>query len=157
MQTQEAKLGTVPDILYINSGSCNGCDIELLAAFVELQETGLKFNVNVEARKPRYDILVITGPVTAQSFCRISRMLREAGGRLEVEYAVLLGSCACGGGIWYDSYATLGGFDSFLNYLRRVEEAELTIRKEKIYITGCPVRPRDVAETLREILEKIYG
>ncbi len=152
---QSSRDSTRPRILYINSGSCNGCDIELLAAFIHLQESGIELEVDVEVRQPEYDILIVTGPITAQSFCRLARLIREIGGRLEVEYAVLLGSCACGGGIWYDSYATLGGFDLSLKYLREVEGVDVVVRRGRVYITGCPARPEDIASALRDILNMV--
>jgi len=156
-QRQLSEVKERPRVLYVNSGSCNGCDIELLVAFTQLQERGLDFEVDVEARESSYDVLVVTGPVTAQSFCRLARMIRHVGGKLEVKYVVLLGSCACSGGIWYDSYATLGGFDTALRYLYEIENVSIDVRKGKIYITGCPVRPEDVASVLGEILNLALG
>ena len=55
-----------PWIYHLNTGSCNGCDIELLALLgprYDVERFGVKF-----VGSPRHaDIIVVTGPVTVQS------------------------------------------------------------------------------------------
>ena len=57
------KLGRSLSIRAIDAGSCNGCELEILAlnnAFYDLERFGLRF-----VASPRHaDVLMVTGPVT---------------------------------------------------------------------------------------------
>jgi len=133
-------------VLYVNTGSCNGCDIELLVAFTRLIEQGVDLDITHEVEHETYDILIVTGPVTAQHTCRFIRELSKIK-KLHVKNLVLVGVCACDGGIWYDSYATLGGFESFVRYIRDVYNIEITYDRV-YYISGCPPRPDEIFNVL---------
>jgi len=137
-------------ILYLNTGSCNGCDIEILVALLKLEEErGQELPVDTSIRESHYDVAIITGPVTAQSLCRIVRQVVKVG-KLHISKAILVGSCACGGGIWYDTYATLGGFDNFLK-LAETEGIPISV-DHVIYVTGCPARPEDIYSAVKSAL-----
>ncbi|MEM4827286.1 MAG: NADH:ubiquinone oxidoreductase, partial [Desulfurococcaceae archaeon] len=50
---------------------------------------------------------------------------------------VALGSCGCGGGIWHDTYSTIGGVNSLIRILK-----ERGIEVDGVYyVPGCPIRP----------------
>ena len=55
-----------PWAIHYNSGSCNGCDIEILATLTpryDVERLGIKLQGS-----PRHaDVLICTGPVTRQS------------------------------------------------------------------------------------------
>ena len=65
-----------PWIYHINAGSCNGCDIELVAVLTpryDAERFGFKL-----AGTPRHaDIVVVSGPVTSQSKERLIRTLEQ--------------------------------------------------------------------------------
>src|SRR5579883_3157914 len=58
-----ARLGRSLSIREVDSGSCNGCELEIHAlanAFYDLERFGLRF-----VASPRHaDVLLVTGPVT---------------------------------------------------------------------------------------------
>ena len=58
-----ARLGRSLSIREIDAGSCNGCELEIIAlgnAFYDLERFGLRF-----VASPRHaDVLLVTGPVT---------------------------------------------------------------------------------------------
>ena len=69
-------LANSPWLVHYNSGSCNGCDIEILATLTpryDLERLGIKLQGS-----PRHaDVLVCTGPVTRQSRDRLRRIYEQ--------------------------------------------------------------------------------
>ncbi len=130
-----ARLGRSLSIREVDAGSCNGCELEINAlnnAFYDLERFGLRF-----VASPRHaDVLMVTGPVTAN--------MREA---LERAYAatpdpkwvVAVGDCAWDGGLFAGSYAVVGG-------VGKVVPVDLHIR-------GCPPSPLQLLQGLLALLE----
>lgn len=82
-----------PWIVHFNSGACNACDIEVVAAFTP------RFDVErlgaVLKGSPRHaDVLVCTGPVTRQMRDRLRRIHDQMP---EPKLVVAIGTCACSG------------------------------------------------------------
>jgi len=119
-------------ISYINSGSCNGCDIELLDAFTLYADTySIKYEV---VSYDECETLIITGPITRQNSIRVLNIVNSM---KRLRNIVAIGSCACSGGIWYDSFSTWGGIEYLLNYLKnKGKDVKVT------YIPGCPPKPQ---------------
>jgi Ni,Fe-hydrogenase III small subunit len=69
-------MGKSPWLFHINAGSCNGCDIELVAVLTpryDAERLGFKL-----AGSPRQaDIVVVTGPITKQSLPRVLRAISQ--------------------------------------------------------------------------------
>lgn len=61
-----------PWIYHLNTGSCNGCDIEIMALLGPKYDAE-RFGVKLAASPKHADIVLITGPVTTQ--CR-ERMIK---------------------------------------------------------------------------------
>ena len=88
----------------VDAGSCNGCEVEiagLSGPVYDMERFGLHF-----VASPRHaDMLLVTGPVT-----------RNMAGPLRLTYdatpdpklVVAVGDCGCTGGIFGESYASLG-------------------------------------------------
>ncbi|MEM2907907.1 MAG: hypothetical protein QXP65_01705, partial [Candidatus Hadarchaeales archaeon] len=55
-----------PWLLLYNSGSCNGCDIEVIAALTPRYDPE-RFGIKLKGSPRHADILLVTGPVTKQS------------------------------------------------------------------------------------------
>ena len=64
-----------PWVLHFNSGSCNGCDIEILATLTPRFDVE-RFGIKLQASPRQADILLCTGPVTRQARERLSAHLR---------------------------------------------------------------------------------
>ncbi len=122
-------------VYHVNTGGCNGCDIELLAALSPVYDPE-RFGVKLVESPRHADAFVLSGPVTVQSLPSVLEAFRV--GRPEA--VVALGSCACGGGIWHDSAAVLGGIDPLLKLL----EEEGIPRPRVIRVPGCPPRPHAI-------------
>jgi len=63
-----------------------------------------------------------------RSTCRALKRAYDAMPAPKLVFAI--GSCACGGGIWFDSYAVLGPVEKVVPF--------------NYYIPGCPPRPEAI-------------
>jgi Ni,Fe-hydrogenase III small subunit len=97
-------------VYHVNVGACNGCDIEVinvLTPYYDAERFGIKL-----VGSPRHaDVLLVSGPVTRPIVPYVKR-LWEAVPDPKLVFAV--GSCACGDGIWYDTYNVVGGVNKVL-------------------------------------------
>jgi len=113
-------------VYHVNAGGCNGCDIEILDAltpYYDVERFGIKL-----VHTPRHaDALLVAGPVTRQVRERILNVYEATP---DPKLVIGVGSCAMGGGIWHNSYATLGGLGNILSVA--------------IYVPGCPPRPEAI-------------
>ena len=113
-------------VYHVNAGGCNGCDIEILDAltpYYDVERFGIKL-----IHTPRHaDALLVAGPVTRQVQERVLRIYEATP---DPKLVIGVGSCAMGGGIWHNSYATLGGLGNVLPVA--------------IYVPGCPPRPEAI-------------
>jgi Ni,Fe-hydrogenase III small subunit len=133
-QAARRRLGRSLSIREVDAGSCNGCELEIHAlnnAFYDLE----RFGLHVVASPRHADVLLVTGPVTAN--------MREA---LERTYAatpdpkwvVAVGDCGRDGGVFAGSYACVGG-------VAEVVPVDL-------HIPGCPPSPVQLLEGLLALL-----
>jgi NADH-quinone oxidoreductase B subunit len=128
---------TSPWAVHFNSGSCNGCDIEILAALTpryDLERLGVKLQGS-----PRHaDLLIVTGPVTRQARDRLLRIYEQMP---EPKHVVVVGSCAISGGVFDGCYNCLGGVDQVIPV--------------DVYIPGCPPRPQAIIDGLVKLLHGV--
>ena len=119
-----------PWLFHINTGSCNGCDIELVALLTpryDVERLGFKL-----AGTPRHaDIVVVTGPVTAQSKDRVLRTIAQVP---EPRVIVTLGSCPCSGNVFKNSYAIVGPLNKYVDV--------------DVSIAGCAPKPEAIIDGL---------
>lgn len=113
-------------VYHANAGSCNGCDIEEICAFTPYYDAE-RFGLRLVGSPRHADVLLVSGPVTRQAKEPLLR-LYEAMAKPCVVIAV--GSCATGGGVWFDTYGTEGGVSEILPV--------------DYYIPGCPPRPEAI-------------
>ena len=92
-----------PWLFHINAGSCNGCDIELVAVLTpryDAERLGFKL-----AGTPRHaDIVVVSGPITAQSKDRVIRTIEQVP---DPKVIVTLGSCPRSCNVFKGSYSVV--------------------------------------------------
>ena len=132
----QRRLGRGLALRHLDSGSCNGCELELTALgniVYDLERFGLRF-----VASPRHaDVLLITGP-----FCRNlnEAVLRTWLATPDPKWVVAVGDCAVDGGVFKGSYA--------IGATAMVEPVtfDLTIR-------GCPPTPLQILEGLLALVE----
>ena len=85
-----------PWLFHLNTGSCNGCDIEIVAALTpryDVERLGC-----VLVGSPRHaDVVLVTGPVTRQMIPRVIRVYEQIP---NPKVIVAVGSCAISGGVF---------------------------------------------------------
>ncbi|MBV6307286.1 NADH-quinone oxidoreductase subunit B family protein [Candidimonas humi] len=129
-------LGRALCIRVIDSGSCNGCELEINALsnpYYNIEGLGIKL-----VASPRHaDMLLITGPLTVNMRDAVLRAYEAAP---HPKLVVAAGACACTGSMFKDSYAVCGPLSKLLPV--------------DVTIPGCPPRP---AELLQGILTALQG
>lgn len=117
-----------PWIVHFDCNSCNGCDIEVLAALTPMYDAERFGVVNIGDPK-QADILVVTGSVNFRN----ERVLKNIYRQMPLPKAVLaVGVCACTGGIFAEAYNTLGGIDKVLPV--------------DVYLPACSARPEAILD-----------
>ncbi len=119
-----------PWIYHVNSGSCNGCDIELVACLTpryDAERFGFKL-----AGTPRHaDIVVVSGPITSQSKDRLVRTLAQVP---EPKCVVSIGSCPQSGNVFKGSYSIEGPLEKYCHV--------------DVAVAGCTPKPEAIMEGL---------
>ncbi|HPC05294.1 MAG TPA: NADH-quinone oxidoreductase subunit B family protein [Anaerolineaceae bacterium] len=126
-----------PWVIHYNSGSCNGCDIEILATLTPRYDLE-RFGVKLQGSPRHADILLCTGPVTRQSRDRLVRIYEQMP---DPKFVVALGSCGLSGGVFHGSYNIAGGVDEVLPV--------------SAYIPGCPPRPEAIIQGVVALLNSL--
>jgi len=123
-------------VFHLNTGSCNGCDIEVLdvlTPYFDVERFGIKL-----VGSPRHaDLILLTGPVTIKTIGKVVRAIKAMP---RPRLVLALGSCGVGGGIWFNTYATLGGYPRIEKILK---DAGVEVDRI-VYVPGCPVRPEAI-------------
>ncbi len=126
-----------PWVIHFNSGSCNGCDIEILATLTPRYDLE-RFGIRLEGSPRHADVLICTGAVTRQSR---ESLLRTYEQMPEPKFVVAVGACAISGGVFQGCYNVIGSID-------RVVPVD-------VYIPGCPPRPQAIVDGIVGLLKRL--
>ena len=119
-----------PWLIHYDAASCNGCDIEVLAALTPLYDAE-RFGV-VNTGNPKHaDIFVVTGGINDQNAPVVKQIYDQM---LEPKVVVACGACACGGGVYQTCYNIRGGVD--------------TVIPVDAYVPGCAVKPESILDAV---------
>lgn len=120
----------------VDAGSCNACEVEVTALSNPIYDME-RFGVHIVASPRHADMLLVTGPVTRNMELAL---LKTYNATPSPKLVAAMGSCACNGGIFGDTYASGGGVDKFIPV--------------DVYIPGCPPRPQAVIFGLMVAMDK---
>ncbi|MCS7096905.1 MAG: NADH-quinone oxidoreductase subunit NuoB [Candidatus Methanomethylicia archaeon] len=126
-----------PWILYMCTGACNACDIEVLAALAPKYDVE-RFGILLKGSPRHADALVVTGAVTRQVAPRLIRIYEQMP---DPKFVIAAGTCAISGGVYWGCYNVLGGIDKVIPV--------------SMYIPGCPVRPEAVIDGVAKLIAKL--
>jgi len=126
-----------PWILHLNSGACNACDIEIVAALTPRFDVE-RFGILLKATPRHADVIVASGPVTRQMRDRIIRIYDQVP---DPKFVIAVGACAMSGCVYRGAYNILGGIDQVIPV--------------DIYVPGCPARPDAIVDGVVKLLGKL--
>ncbi|QGY38882.1 NADH-quinone oxidoreductase subunit B [Pseudodesulfovibrio cashew] len=117
-----------PWIMHFDCGSCNGCDIEVLACLTPLYDVE-RFGI-INVGNPKHaDVLLVTGTVNHRN----KKVLKNIYDQMPEPKAVIaIGACGNTGGVFRDAYNVVGGVDKVIPV--------------DVYVPGCPAKPEAIID-----------
>lgn len=127
-------------VTYVDTGSCNGCSIEILATICPRYDIE-QYGIFVHHPNPREaDVLLITGCVTEQWKTKLKELYDKVP---EPKVVVAIGACACSGGI----------FDQEGKRTHPPLKNFIPVAAE---IPGCPPRPSEILDAILGVAPIVF-
>lgn len=117
-----------PWIFHMNSGSCNGCDIELIAALTPRYDAE-QLGVLLQGSPRHADILCVTGPVTHTAAPAIRTVYGQV---CDPKAVIAIGSCPATTNVFVDSRSIVGPLAKHIPV--------------DVFVPGCPPRPDAIVQ-----------
>jgi ech hydrogenase subunit C len=117
-----------PWLVHFDCGSCNGCDIEILACLTPLYDAE-RFGI-INVGNPKHaDILIVSGTVNHRN----DRVLLNIFNQMpDPKIVIAIGACGCTGGIFRECYNVRGGIDQVVPV--------------DVYVPGCSPKPEAIID-----------
>ncbi|MEK2478669.1 MULTISPECIES: NADH-quinone oxidoreductase subunit B family protein [Streptomyces] len=126
-------LGGSAQVRCVDAGSCNGCEIEIAAAFGPVYDAE-RYGARMVASPRHADVALVTGPVTRNM---AEPLRRTTAAMPEPRVVVAVGDCAVNCGEFAGAYGVEGAVGD-------VVPVDLEVR-------GCPPRPEEIVAALRTV------
>jgi membrane-bound hydrogenase subunit mbhJ len=113
-------------VFHLNTGSCNGCDIEIVSLLTPRYDVE-RFGIKLVGSPKHADVLLVTGPVNRKMLPRLKLVYEQTP---DPKAVIVVGTCGTSGGVFYDSYNLVGPVDKHIPV--------------DVYVPGCPIRPEAI-------------
>ncbi len=113
-------------LFHLNAGSCNGCDIELVACLTpryDVEQVGIR----LEGSPRHADVLCVSGPITRNASAALATVYAQLPAPKVV---VAIGSCPATCNVFAGSPVIDGPLDRIVPVT--------------VYVPGCPPRPHAI-------------
>lgn len=117
----------------MDAGSCNGCEIELGAAFGPVYDAE-RYGARLVASPRHADVLLVTGVVTRNM---LEPLRRTVDATPNPKVVVAVGDCARNCGVFAQGYGVVGA-------VKDVTAVDLDV-------PGCPPEPEAIVAALRKV------
>ena len=125
-----------PWLLHFDCGSCNGCDIEVLACLTPVYDIE-RFGI-INVGNPKHaDLFLVTGTVNHRNKKVLANLVAQMP---DPKVVVALGACGLTGGVFREAYNVIGGVDKIVPV--------------DVYVPGCPPKPEAIIDGVIKGLEK---
>lgn len=124
-------------VFHFNSGSCNGCDIEIVGALTPRYDPE-RFGVRLVGSPKHADVLLVTGPVVHDMAERLRRVYEQMP---DPKVVMCVGTCGQSGGVFYDSYNLDGPVSDVIPV--------------DVFVPGCPPRPEAIIHAVVTAIAKL--
>lgn len=123
-------------VRHVDAGSCNGCEIEIAAAFGPVYDAG-RYGARLVASPRHADAVLVTGVVTHN----MAEPLRKTVAATPQPRAVIAcGDCALNRGVFADGYGVAGAVHDIVDV--------------DVEIPGCPPTPDQIVAALRSVTRR---
>jgi ech hydrogenase subunit C len=132
-----------PWVVHFDCGSCNGCDIEILACLTPVHDIE-RFGI-INVGNPKHaDVLLVSGTVNHRNKIALKNIYDQMP---EPKAVIAIGACGLSGGVFHDAYNVVGGVDKVIPV--------------DVYVPGCPPKPEAIIDgvvmALGKVKEKLEG
>ena len=120
-------------VRHVDTGSCNGCEIEVGAAFGGVYDVE-RYGARLVASPRHADVLAVTGVVT---YNMVEPLLRTVEATPQPRVVIAIGDCARDCGLFVGAYGVAGSVSDIV-------DVDLTV-------PGCPPHPAAIVAALRQV------
>ncbi|MGW3974696.1 NADH-quinone oxidoreductase subunit B family protein [Streptomyces ardesiacus] len=130
---QAREFGGSVQVRCVDAGSCNGCEIEIAAAFNPVYDAE-RYGARLVASPRHADVALVTGPVTRNM---AEPLRRTVAAMPEPRMVIAVGDCALNCGEFAGGYG--------------VEGAVADVVDVDLVVPGCPPEPEQIVAALRRV------
>jgi Ni,Fe-hydrogenase III small subunit len=120
-------------VRHVDAGSCNGCELELGAAFGPVYDAE-RVGARLVASPRHADVIAVTGVVTQNM---AEPLVNTVAATPHPRVVVSIGDCTRGCGLFAGSYAVAGDVDAYVEV--------------DVHVPGCPPAPEAIVAALRAV------